>query len=786
MQGNAPAYAAAVLLLAAIASAWARPAVVVARARIVLAAVLAITIAAIVALVDVRTGQVRIRLDSSEEPMMRADDPAREVYRQAIANFGDDDVFVIAMETDGLFTSGNLAALRRLSDGIRHVEGVRGTESLANTTTYRWARDTGTIEVGPFLDEIPDDPEKLQGLRQRALDDRIYPRTLVSRDARTAAINVFFHTMPDGEFVARGIDGQIRALLQAEASPGRRFFVTGRQHIKDQAHRLMVRDLLWLIPLAVAVGSVVGWIAGGRPRAAILPVGASLIATLWTFGLIAALDRPLNLITIILAPMLICVGNPYGVHTLTRYEELVAIWRRPPEAALECLRHTIAPVLIAGATTVIGFGALMLSAQEAVQQFAMFSVVGVLSMTLLTVTALPAVLAVLPITDPQEPGSLRVSGAIARAADRLLRHIVALSTRHASEVLLFWAIFATVGVVLIPRIVVDTDYLTFFDARSPVRQEFAAVGERLAGAVPVYVTIDGGKEGAFRDPAHLQALARLQREVDRLPAVTATISAIDLLSVMNRAVERDDPAAERVPPTRGEITELLFLIPKAKLRRFMNANHSMANLLVRTAASGSAAVRQLEDDLHAAIAAAGLPPGLRASVTGNSIVMNRSVDLIAGNQLGSVVLTAVAIFLIVTASFGSVRTGFLAMIPNLVPVAIFFGMLGAGAAALSLPTSLIACVALGITIDDTAHYLAAYQRHRRSGLAQEAAVAATTASLGRPILSTSMMEIGGLAVLCLSNFATIREFGYLSATTMLVCLATDLMMTPALLVRGRV
>jgi predicted RND superfamily exporter protein len=173
-------------------------------------------------------------------------------------------------------------------------------------------------------------------------------------------------------------------------------------------------------------------------------------------------------------------------------------------------------------------------------------------------------------------------------------------------------------------------------------------------------------------------------------------------------------------------------------------------------------------------------------VTGNSIVMNRSVDLVAGNQLGSVTLSAVAIFLIVTATFRSVRTGFLAMIPNLVPVSIFFGMLGAGAAVLSLPTSLIACVALGITIDDTAHYLAAYQRTRSAGLVPEAAAAATTASLGRPIVSTSMMVIGGLAVLALSNFATIREFGYLSAATMLVCLATDLMMTPALLVRGKV
>jgi uncharacterized protein len=756
------------------------------HARAALVAVVVLSLAAVAALIDVRTGEVRIRLDSSEEPMMRSGDPARDVYKQAIANFGDDDVYVIAMETGDVFAADHLHALRRLSDGIRHIEGVRATESLTNTTTYRWVEESGTIEVGPFLNEIPVEAAALAELRERALADRIYPRTLVAPDARTAAINVFFHTMPDGEFVARGIDQQIRALLEAEAAPGRRFYVTGRQHIKAQAHTLMVRDLLWLIPLATVVGASVGWIAGGRLRAAILPVGASLIATLWTFGVLAALDRPLNLITIILGPMLICVGNPYGVHTLTQYEELVAVSRSARDAAMRCLEHTITPVLVAGATTVVGFGALMLSEQEAVRQFALFSVLGVLAISLLTVTALPAVLSLLPVPSDEARDPSALSRAVTRATDTLLQRIVTLSTRRTTLVLSFWIALAGLSLLLIPRIVVDTDYLTFFDPSSRVRRDFASVSERLTGAVPIYVTVDGGREGAFRDPENLEAIARLQAKVDALPGVGTTVSAVDLISALNRAVERDDPKAERIPDSRAEITELLFLVPKTKLRRFMNANHSMANLLVRTGESGSASIRELERQLDGAIAAAALNPGLRVEVTGNSIVMNRSVDLVAGNQLGSVTLSAVAIFLIVTATFRSARTGFLAMIPNLVPVSIFFGMLGAGAAALSLPTSLIACVALGITIDDTAHYLAAYQRNRKTGLAPAAAAAATTASLGRPIVSTSMMEIGGLAVLALSNFATIREFGYLSAATMLVCLATDLMMTPALLVRGRV
>ena len=106
--------------------------------------------------------------------------------------------------------------------------------------------------------------------------------------------------------------------------------------------------------------------------------------------------------------------------------------------------------------------------------------------------------------------------------------------------------------------------------------------------------LSGPGEGAFREPENVQALERLQRLVDAVPGVSATLSIVDLLAVLNRAVERDDPAAERVPATRSEISELLLLVPKAKLRRFANTNHSRANLLVRTAESGSAAVAALQ------------------------------------------------------------------------------------------------------------------------------------------------------------------------------------------------
>lgn len=126
------------------------------------------------------------------------------------------------------------------------------------------------------------------------------------------------------------------------------------------------------------------------------------------------------------------------------------------------------------------------------------------------------------------------------------------------------------------------------------------------------------------------------------------------------------------------------------------------------------------------------------------------------------------------------------MVPNLVPVAIFFGMIGAGVATLSLPTSLIAAVALGLAIDSTAHFMFRYRADRQAGATPEAAVASCIRAVGRPIAIAELMLCAGFLAVAASHFATLREFGILTSITVAVCLLCNLMLLPALLVRLRI
>ncbi len=95
-----------------------------------------------------------------------------------------------------------------------------------------------------------------------------------------------------------------------------------------------------------------------------------------------------------------------------------------------------------------------------------------------------------------------------------------------------------------------------------MRRDFDAVNQRLSGAIPIYVVLEGDGPGTFREPAALRAIETLKARADAIPGVSRTAAITDTLRVMNRAIEGDDPAAERIPDDRAAVTELFQLAPK--------------------------------------------------------------------------------------------------------------------------------------------------------------------------------------------------------------------------------
>lgn len=766
-----------------------RPVFIVEHPAAVLATLALISGAALVALIRVDPISLSIGVDPATEPMISRRDPGVPVYQQAIRDFGDDDLYVVAMEVTGVgdvFAHDHLATLRTVTHKLRGLPGIASVESLARVPYVHWDPVGEFASVDQFMRSVPETGEERSQLRQRALADPIYRKTLISDDARTAAINIMFQEMTDTEFVHLDLDGRIRALLEDSTDDSRRFYVAGRPHVRSQAYHMIVGDMTLLVPIAVLVAAFVVWLMSGSVWAVLVPLMACVLGTLWVYGLMAVLGMDISVVLLVLGPMMICLGSVYGVHVYARAQLFAADAPDSRETALQTIHYARTPVLMAGFTTCIGFGALLLNDIPATNQLGALAIFGIACVTVISLTGVPAALALLPRSFGQGASSGTWLSRWFR--ERLVLGLAGLgrlAVERAGAVLLGWGLLTVGAVVAIPNIVIDTDFITFFQRDSPVRTDFAAVNRLLAGTVPIYVLVSGQQEGAFREPEALRALARVQAELETLPGVTEVLSSIDLIRLGNQAMRGGDPAEARIPDTRGAVAEVTFSVPKTQMRRYGTSNHSRANLIIRSDQAGSASVRALERRIREVLANADLPAGFTTDVTGNTILLNRSADGVAQNQATQVGFAAGAILLLILVVFRSPRVAGISMVPNIIPVLMFFGTLGLGAAPLSLPTGLIGCIALGIAIDDTMHFLVAYQAQRQAGQTPEEAVQVCLQTVGTPIAMTSVMLVIGFLVILVSSFATLQEFGYLTAITMAICLCTDLLLLPALLVKLR-
>jgi hypothetical protein len=144
------------------------------------------------------------------------------------------------------------------------------------------------------------------------------------------------------------------------------------------------------------------------------------------------------------------------------------------------------------------------------------------------------------------------------------------------------------------------------------------------------------------------------------------------------------------------------------------------------------------------------------------------------------------IFIVMSTMFLSFRIGLIAMIPNLFPILVFFGLMGASGAVLSLSTNIIAAIVLGIAVDDTIHLMTRLSADIRSTADQEQALLHTFSTVGKPVFYTSVILFLGFLTLCISTFVPIREFGLLAATSMVVALAADVVLLPAVLSTTRI
>jgi len=727
-----------------------------------------------------------IRIDSSAESILPQRDPEKDYYDEVRRLFGSDDVAVIGLITDNIYTPQVLQKVKRLAEEFRKIPEVKSVVSLTNAPDIV-AKVRGD-EQDLLIPDIPSTPEAWEALKKKIADTPIYLKNYVSADGRATALTLsFLESISENEFVRRGIDDKIQAIIDREQGP-EQIYYTGLPHFKAYSAKTMRQDLIDLLPLTLLLIMGVLFLCFRSLRGVLLPTLTVIVSLIWTLGIMVLFDSPLSLGSVMLPVLVLVIGTAYSLHVVAEYYEQARPGRPVDEVVLETLRDVSPPVLIAASMTFLGFFSQIVNQIVSVREMGIYSSVGITLAAVLSLSLVPALLALLRLpTRREEAFSPRLSAA--------LRRLVQGEMRHRRAVLAGGILLALLSAWQIPSIQVGSNFLSVFREDHPIRQAADVISRNLAGSLGFYVVIDGSAQDLMKQWDTLRRIKDLQLYLDSLPGVGKTTSFVDFVEAIDNALQSLPPeeGTDAPPPPDHKTTfwDNPAQLPDALQMIFLNSsifsgfvnhpNYSRANILVRTSLSRPSEVTALLEQIQSFTREHFPPAELNAHPTGSLILYTRTTGGLISGEIQSLALTAGVIFLIMVGMFLSIRVGIIGMIPNLYPILVLFGLMGVTGVILSVSTSTIASIALGLAVDDTIHIMHRLSTEVRTTADQEAAVLECLGTAGKPTFYVSLLFFLGFLTLCFSTFVPVQEFGFLSAATIIVGLASEVVLLPALL-----
>jgi len=219
------------------------------------------------------------------------------------------------------------------------------------------------------------------------------------------------------------------------------------------------------------------------------------------------------------------------------------------------------------------------------------------------------------------------------------------------------------------------------------------------------------------------------------------------------------------------------------IRPYVSVEHGQARFWVRVRDSEptlrrDALLKRMDADLHGKL---GFEAG-ETRLAGLLVLYNNMLQSLLGSQILTLGITVLVLSGAFWVLFRSVKIAALAMVPNILPVAVVLGVMGWLDIPLDMMTITIAAISVGIAVDDTIHYIHRFKAEFAKDRHYVHTMHRCHHSIGRAMYYTSLTIIVGFSILVLSNFVPGVYFGLLTGLTMLIALLADLTLLPCLLI----
>ena len=710
-----------------------------------------------------------IKINSDIISSLPDDDPVALLYKDIGKEFGGNELGMIVLETDDIFTKEVIEHVKQITDTLKYTKGISTVTSLTDVIDIKGSE--WGIEIGKLVDEydMPDTQQELDSLKHRVLSKEMYKGSIVSEDGTSTLIMFTMLDDVDKQQLAYDTKEKIIGLNLPE-----KLYFGGMPMMMNDVSDLIMSDIVRLIPIVFLLIAFILFISFRTARGVILPLLTAAISVIWTLGIMTLFGYEITMISNIIPIILLAIGSAYTIHVLNRINQCIEKDRK--KALQIALAYIITPIILAAVTTVIGFLSFVFGAYlSMIQDFGIFTALGVFFALLLSVFFVPALIAAFSMYKSGDRLKSKYREEKSFLSNNILRPLKNILFKHPKYTLTVWSLLLLItisGVFMIQRSVNMADY---FKKGNPTRVTEDIMQEKFGGSLPVYVVF----KGDVQSPEVLKMIKKTQDYMETIPGIDKTQSVANLIEEMSDVMGE----GKNIPDDKAKIINLWFLLDgQDVMEQLVTKKFDKAIIQSKFASADSKLMTDFENAMETFVTENSTDECI-IEVTGMPAVYVRLDSSLIDSQISSLLIAIVMVLIIVGLLLRSIAKGIYATIPIIATIIILFGFMGLTGIPLDIATVLVASIALGIGIDYSIHIITHFNHSFKiNGGDVEKALEETIMVSGKAIIINVVSVAAGFLVLLFSELVPLQNFGLLVALSMIGSGLGALTLLPVILI----
>ena len=802
-----------------------------------------------------------LKMENKYGIILPKDSPTTQNYNTFKERFGEDGgTFVLAIQTDSLYTKDKFLKWKELGDSILQFNGVESVVSEATLFTIHNNKEENKFEVRRIFSDINFQEKSIETIEKEIKNNPLYNKVLYNDSSNASLMMIKIDERFLSDRVKSKVVLEIQKLAITYEKDFGNFHFAGLPYLRVIIAKRIQSEMLIFVGLSMLITSILMYFFFRSFRAVLICMTVVGISVIWAMGTIATMGYGVSPMMALIPPLMIVIGIPNCIYLYNKYHQEYRHHGNRMKALTRVVSKTGIAMFLTNVTTALGFITFLFTSSEKFYEFGMISTINIMLCYVVSLCLIPIFASFL-----KNPPERHLKHLDRKLAVGLLEKLVYLTAHKRSLIYIVTIIITAIAAFGMVKMNVTGNLTGDIPPKDPIVKDIKFIEDNFGGAIPFEVMIDYKEKGRLFGKNTLNKVEEVQAMLASDQLFAKSISIVDFTKVINMAYYDNNPDRYTIISKRDRLRLSKYIenfnvtnsnstfslkelvdttnfilrvrtqmkdigsyevadevaIIRNKIDRIMNPDKKDIERLYAKIDAGeneyidsllenysnvynalTAEIAQKNSDLQfqfdndpekikAYYSKPSFKDQLRKSIdqeyygvilTGTSVVVSEGTQYLLWNLLTSILFAIISIAALMSLLFSSFKMVVISMIPNIIPMIITAGIMGWFNIPLKPSTLIIFSIALGITVDNTIHFLARYRQElQMKKWDLKECVAISIRETGLSIIYTSVILFFGFIVFVFSDFGGTQALGYLSALTYFVALFTNLIVLPALL-----